>query len=399
MGHAENIPDRTLSFCRERIAVHLDSIWKRDDRMSSSSTDCRAGRLRQNALLVCIFGAMFLPFTGDSLASQSDPEAIFNQAVDSYRQNQFTAALQKFQQVSGPHAQEAQQYIQKMKVYREAIDVAKSEIDRSPNELDADSLDYAIQRLEQAIQIKPDGPWDPNGLLARARDLRTQVEKKNGERGKSLDIDFCAKSVAAAEQHHYAEAAHFICTVANDNPGYQCGGDDAVHLCQVDNELAKIDKNASAQTSARSENTPPRPDRDTTYTDAIAAGEKFAHDGLYEQARASFLRAASIKSDGPGAPQNQASIMELFLGLDRFYSGDYASAIQALKDCSQSAALKQPLVHFYLGASELARFLVSGSEDDALHQNALNDLKMAKQAGFKATEDISPKILRVYNDL
>lgn len=407
--------------------------------MSSSPN---ADRLRQGALAACALGAIFLTCIA---VAQSDPEAVFNQAVDAYKHNQFTLAVQQFQQVSGAHTQEAQQYIQKMKTYREAIDVAKSEIDRSPGERDANSLDYAIQRLEQAIQIKPDGPWDPNGLLSRARDLRAQFEKKNGERGNSLAIDLCAKSVSAAEEHRYTEAAHFICAVANDNPGYQCGGDDAIHLCQVDRELAKIEVTKTEATKA--EKSPSLPttagaapavhspsldnaiaaydkndfekaqplfqhvdansksiadaylDKISRYNDALSNGEKLGHEGEYDRARASFLSAAGIKPDGPGDPQSRASSMELFLGVDRFYSGDYISAIQALKDCSQSNVRQQPLIHFYLGASELARFFVTGAEDNALHQNALNDFKVAKQGGFKAVEDISPKILRVYNDL
>jgi tetratricopeptide (TPR) repeat protein len=371
------------------------------------------------------------------LAAQTDQESLFNQAVDAYNQNQFTQALQKFQQVTGPHAQDAQQYIQKMKAYREAIDVAKSEIDRSPDERDANSLDYAIQRLQQAIQIKPDGPWDPNGLLAKARDLRAQFEKKNAERSKALGADFCAKSVAAAGQHHYGEAAHFICAVANENPGYQCAGDEAVHLCQVDTELAKIDKTPAAPTVPAANDRPVRSpaldkavaaynknefeqahrlfqqadagsksvadsylEKISRYNDAWAAAQKLAADGQYEQARASFLTAANIKPDGPGDPQGHAVSMELFSGLDHFYSGDYIAAIQALEDCARTNTQKQSLARFYLGASELARFFVTGSEDGTLQQNALNDLKLAKQSGFKANDqDLPPKILKVYNDL
>jgi tetratricopeptide (TPR) repeat protein len=372
-----------------------------------------------------------------ALAQQADQDSVFNQAVDAYKQNQFTQAIQKFQQVTNSHTQEAQQYIQKMKAYREAIDVAKSAIDRSPDERDANSLDYAIQRLEQAIEIKPDGPWDPNGLLAKARDLRAQFEKKNADRNKSLDADFCTKATAAAEEHHYTEAARFICAVANDNPGYQCGGDEAVHLCQVNTELAKIDKSSSAPNApADGEVATHSPSLDkaiaayekndldearrlfqqldgnpkslaenylekiSRYNDAMATGEKLARNSQYEQARASYLSAASIKSDGPGDPQKHASTMELFLGLDQFYSGDYASAIPSLQDCVQTSTQKQSLVRFYLGASELARFFVTGSEDATLHQNALNDLKLAKQAGFKVTDqDVSPKIMKVYNDI
>ena len=92
--------------------------------------------------------------------------------------------------------------------------------------------------------------------------------------------------------------------------------------------------------------------------------------------------------------------MELFLGLDQFYSGDYESAIQRLQECARTGTQKQPLILFYLGASKLARFFVTGSEDSILRQDALNDLKQAKQAGFKITgEDVSPKILQAYKAL
>ena len=89
----------------------------------------------------------------------------------------------------------------------------------------------------------------------------------------------------------------------------------------------------------------------------------------------------------------------MLLALDQFYSGDYASATQYLEACAKANAGKPALVHFYLGASKLGKFLVSGSADDALHQDALNELKQAKQDGFKPTSDVSPKILDAYKGL
>src|SRR5580693_9355738 len=100
-----------------------------------------------------------------------------DQDVDAYNKNQFLQALEKFQQISGPHTQEAQQYTGKMKSYQEAMQLAKGIMDRSPDERDATSLEYAIQQFQRAIQIKPDGPWQPADQLAKARDLKAQVEK------------------------------------------------------------------------------------------------------------------------------------------------------------------------------------------------------------------------------
>ena len=368
---------------------------------------------------------------------QNDSEALFNEAVDAYNHNLFTQALSKFQQVSGTHSAEAQQYINKIKSYQSAVEVAKSAIERKSDEQDVKNLEYAIHQLQIAISIKSDGPYNVNALLSQARDLKAQVEKQRGDRSKTMDSDYCAKALDAIQNHHYKIAAQFICAVANDNPGYTCGKDEAVHMCTLSNDLAKMDKSgtepvieASAPAATRTtsldkartaydkndfEHARPlfqraegesKPEADqyldkiARYTDAMSNADKLGRDAKYDQARTAYLAAAQIKPDGPGDPQNGAARMELFLGLDQFYSGDYASAIQHLQNCVHNGTQKQPLVHFYLGASELARFYVTGSEDTSLRQDAMNDLKQAKQAGFKvAGQDVSPKILQAYKDL
>ena len=396
---------------------------------------------------------------------QSNQDALFNQAVDAYNSNQFPQALQKFQQVTGPRAPDAQQYIKKMRAFLEAMQLAKGIMDRSPDERDANSLEFAIQQYEIAIKIKPDGPFQPADQLAKARALKAQFTKAHAASSNAMDMEFCAKALAAAQQHRYKEAAQLSCAVANDNPGYACGGDEAVHMCQVNTDLAKLDKNSLDKNSlvktppekiapeksapsktpavATAPSAPPAPpaapahsdsfdkakaaydandfvharslfqrvdansktaaadylDKISRYTDAVSTGEKLSRASQYDPARSAFLVAAAIKPDGPGDPQNRASAMELFLGLDQFYSGDYDSAIKNLQDCARTGTQKPPLVRFYLGASKLARFFVTGAEDTTLHQEALNDLKQAKQAGFQPTPDVSPKILQVYKDL
>ncbi|HET6175518.1 MAG TPA: hypothetical protein VFE61_01210 [Candidatus Sulfotelmatobacter sp.] len=370
------------------------------------------------------------------LSPQGDPETLFNQGVAAYNQNQFPQALEKFQKVSGPHAQEAQQYINKMKAYQDAMEVAKSAMDRSPDEQDANNLAFAIQQYEKAIKIKADGPWNPNEKLAKARDMKTAVENAHAAASKAMDTEFCAKALAASQEHHYKEAAQYSCAVANDNPGYSCGGDEAVHVCQLNTDMAKMQGTAKIPSGTQPESVASstgldkgqaaynsndferartllqrvdpgsKPaateflDKISRYTDAVANGEKLARGSQYDAARTAFLSAAAIKADGPGDPRNRAATMELFQGLDQFYAGDYPSAIQHLQSCAQAGTQKQPLIHFYLGASELAKFFVTGGEDATLHQEALNDLKLAKQAGFKTTgQDVSPKILQVYKDL
>jgi len=133
---------------------------------------------------------------------------------------------------------------------------------------------------------------------------------------------------------------------------------------------------------------------------ALTQGEALNRESKYNEAGAAFRNAANIKADGPGSPQTQILSMELLQGMDQFYSGDYTSATQHLETYASESTERQPLAHFYLGASKLARFFLTGSEDASLRQEALNDLKVAKQAGFKITgQDVSPKILQVYKEL
>jgi len=386
--------------------------------------------------------ALFTAISAWARPPQSSQDALFNQAVDAYNHNQFSEAIEKFKQVSGAHAQEAQQYIAKMKAYREAMEVANSVMARSPDERDANSLTYAILQYQKAIGIKPDGPWQPAEQLAKARAMKVEVERAHAAISQTMDSQFCAKALAAAQQKYYKEAAELSCAVANDNPAYSCGGDEAVHLCQLNTDMAKLEPTENPEPPVKPKpSAQPAPearssgldkakaayesndfphartllqhvepqfkpaaveflDKISRFNSAMANGEKLNRAGQYDAARDAFLSAASIKVDGPGDPRGRASMMLVLLGVDHFYSGDYSSAIQQLQECTHSDPQKQPLIRFYLGASELARFFVTGGEDSNLHQEALNDLKQAKQGGFQVTgHDVSPKILQVYQDI
>ena len=391
------------------------------------------------ALVQVFFCLSFAAFAAP--VPQSVPDTQFNQAVEAYQQNQFAAATEKFRQVSGAHALEAQQYIVKIKAYTDAMQVAKSTLQRTADELDVRSVEYAIQQLQAAIRIKPDGPWQPQQQLAKARQLRDELAKKHAQNSEVADVRFCNEALSAAKENHYKQAAQFSCLLADDNPGYQCGGDEAVHLCETNTELAKLgkgtpetgDKSASKVQAAAGSNSGALDkarvafesndferarglfqrvrgeakvtadeflDKIARYDDSLTNGERLSRAGQYEQARSAFLTAAGIKANGPGNPQGRASRMELLLALDRFYSGDYISAAHHLQSCAATETGKQPLIHFYLGASKLGQFFVTGSGNSALQQEALKELKLAKQAGYAPSgQDLSPRIRQVYENL
>jgi tetratricopeptide (TPR) repeat protein len=370
---------------------------------------------------------------------QSNPDDLYAQAVKDYTQNHLTEALAEFKKVTGTHGQEAQEYATKIKAYIDAMGVAKGIVDRSPDERDVSSLDFAIQKYQEAIKIKPDGPWQPAQQLEKAQALKAQVVQQEKARAKSMDADLCTKALAAAKEHSYREAASYSCPLANDDPGYSCGGDEAVHMCDQMTELGKTEnavepippsppqpaassvssgalqkaedaynKNDFQHARTQFQNVPREFKtaaeeylaKMSRYQDSMTLGEKFRRDFKYEDARAAFRNAASIKPDGPGDPQNQLLLLDLTQGVDQFYSGDYAGAEQHLDTYTRANMDKQPLAHFYLGASRLARFFITGGEDLNLRQQAMNDLKTAKQSGFKITgQDVSPKIMQAYQDL
>ena len=395
-------------------------------------------------LLTRIAALLALTVLSVVCCAQADLDQLFSQAVQDYTQNRFSDASAKFAKVEGSHAQEAQQYLAKINAYKDAMSVAKGIMGRSADELDSSSIDFAIQKYEDAIKIKSDGPWHPADELEKAKSTKAQLEQKRAASSQAMDRDFCQKAVGAKEEHHFKEAASYACPLANDNPAYSCGGDEAVHLCQQMTELAKLDTRsgtkidskapagaASPRLPAPGDNvldqaqaaydsndfprarilfglTPEevRPvaneflDKMSRYQDSVAQAEKLSKSGQYEEARNAYANAMNIKPDGPGDPHAKALLMELAEGLDQFYSGDYASASQHLDAYARASGEKQTLAHFYLGASKLARFFLTGSQDAGLRQDALNDFKIAKQAGFKAdAQDVSPKLLQAYKDL
>jgi hypothetical protein len=326
------------------------------------------------------------------------------------------------------------------------------------DELDLKTVESAIQEYEKAIGIKSDGPGSPKRKLEGAQGMLRTIKKT-----------LCNNALKAARSNHYGEAANDSCMVADQDPTYVCGGDEAGKLCKqftissIPGAGPATPAPAPAPTPAPTRTTPPpstqtaaptqtatpaptpapapkQPtgahfamlqeaeaaydgndfqgartvlksipadpvakdylDKISQYQSYIAQAKLLSKDSKYEEARAAYEGATSIKPNGPGNPRAGALQMELLEGLDQFYSGDYAGATQHLEDYSQNKGEKQALAHFYLGASELARYFLGGKEDAKLQQDALNDLRDAKQAGFNAdSQEVSPIILQAYRNL
>ena len=355
---------------------------------------------------------------------QNEPEELYNQAVQAYNQNRLSDARTLFERIKGAHGDEANKYILKIKSYIDVMQVADSIMRRSPDELDVENLDFAIKEYQEAIAIKSDGPWKPKEKLEQAVALRAKVTQKTGDRDRAL----CQKAVDAVSARNYKLAEHLSCLLANDTPAYSCNGDEAVLMCEQMRDLAKIkpdtgserktgaldkaiaayNKNdfklaqSSFQRVSDAEKTTASEylDKITHYQAAMEQAEKAAHENKYDEARAAYKDAVNIKPDGPGNPAGQAVLMDLQQGVDEFYSGSYTEADQHLSVYLKKNGDRADLASFYMGASKLARFFISGANDKALREQAMNDFRVAKKAGFHAQgQEVSPKILKAYEDV
>ena len=400
--------------------------------------------MRRNLAVTVLLGIATVPLARPTPAlgyqnAQNEQEDLFNQALQAYNQNRLSDARTLFERVRGVHGEEANKYVVKIKAYIDAMQVADSIVRRSPDELDAENLDFAIKEYQEAISIKGDGPWNPQQKLEKANALRAKAVQHSRSIAENRDKEFCQKALDASHARHYKQAELFSCPLANDNPAYLCGGDEAVHMCQEMRDLAKL--NQGKEEPAGPETDPkPTTDRGTAvdkaksaydnndfkraralfqhvssedkpiaaeyvdkmdrYETAMQQAEKASRELKYQEARAAYQDAATIKQDGPGGPAQRAPLMNLQQGIDEFYSGNYSQADQQLEAYANESSERAELARFYLGASKLARFFVDGARDGALREQALNDLRVAKKAGFQPNlQEVSPKILKAYEEL
>lgn len=378
-------------------------------------------------------------------SGQSQQDDLYAQAVTAYNQNRFTDAKTLFESVHGNHAEDAKRYLENIKKYRDAMDLAKGAMSRNPDELDADTLDFAISKCEEAIAIKADGPYKPQEMLQKAKSLRASLTQQSGAKTQIRDKDLCQQALTFSRAHRYREAELAACALANDSAAYSCGGDEATNLCQ---EMRDLSRSGGSQVARRSEPTGDETspgstagaEGASTYDKAVAAFEQNDFEGAkklfrrvsgsdkanasayldkierytraitqatkavsaskLDEARELYHEAAQIKADGPGNPQQEAAMLDLRQGVTEFYEGNYADADRHLAAYASESNQKSELAHFYLGASKMSEYFLAGSQNPVLRDEAVNDFRVAKKAGFPATDlDVSPKILKAYEQV
>jgi hypothetical protein len=98
---------------------------------------------------------------------------------------------------------------------------------------------------------------------------------------------------------------------------------------------------------------------------------------------------------------SEADVM-LAKGIREYYQGLFEKAEVHITDYLDVNGSKTALSNFYLGASKMTRYYLSGEKDAGLKRDAEAAFRLAKQtSGFKAPGEtyLSPKILKAYNDV
>lgn len=284
----------------------------------------------------------------------------FDEAIQAYNSNNFSSARTLFQQVAGKRQGEAQSYVQKMQQYEQAM----NEGDRLAAANDARK---AIISYTDAANLKGDGPGDPRGRISRMQQI---LASQSQPAPQQAPPPVQAKPVPVAPV-----------TAAIKDTGKKI-------------DVAKLLREAEAAK-----------DRG----EIVAARGKYlailAQDAGNAQAR---IALESLKSVNTGASSGQKAGSEadvmLAKGIGEFYQRLYERSEVHISDYLDINGSKTALALFYRGASKLTRYYLAGEGEGQknLLAAAKKDLSAAKKtAGFKAPGEqyVSPKILKVYNDL
>lgn len=288
--------------------------------------------------------------------SSTDAEsARFEQGSQAYQRNDFAAAKTALGQITGKRAREAQALLANINRYEQAMSAGDNAAAANPRQASAS--------YSEAADIKPDGPGDPRGKIAR---LQAQLAAA------------AAPTPAATSAAPPAAAASKMPTAVT-----------AVKESRPVADVAKLMREAQvAQGKGQS---------------GLASGKYLAilaADPGNAAARAA-LNTLSSKSSTRQAAGSEADVM-LAKAIREFYIGSYEEAEVHIKDYLAANGSKVGLSNFYLAAIRLTRYYLAGeSGDKRLLADAREAFLTAKiTPGFRPPDDkvISPKILKAYNE-
>ncbi len=302
----------------------------------------------------------------ESQAADAVQNQKFDQAEQAYSRNDFGAAKSLFSQVTGRRGSDAQAMLNKIKQYEQAM---------AEGDTLARAKNYrgALNSYTEAQKLKSDGPGDPGGKISQMQTAMASVERPSPT----------PTPVATAQPPPPPQKPVVVATAIKE-PTFQV--DTAKLLREA--EQARKKGNIGA---ARGK-----------YLAVLAA------DKNNSQAQAALDDLAREAAKQPVETQQQqtagseADIM-LAKGIGEFYTGNFDDAEFDIKYYMRVNGSKTALGNFYLGVLKLTRYYLNGEQpgDRKLMSDAEIAFKAAKKTpGFRAPERmVSPKILKVYNDL
>jgi hypothetical protein len=291
----------------------------------------------------------------------------FEQAVQAFNRNDFNGARGLFSQVtSGSRAGDAQNYLNRMKQYESAM--AEGERLAAAKNYKAAQGSY-----NEAATLKGDGPGNP-------RDKANQMASLGS--GSTT-----AAPVTTATAHPPVTT-----TSTNTAPPITRA---PVALAVKEPSKPKVDVGKLLAEAEAAKAKGDIASAKSKYIAVLAADERNA------QARVGLETLP--KETGP-APQKASSEADVMLakGIREYYQGLFEKAETHISDYLDVNGSKTGLSHFYMGASKLTRFYLSGERDAGLKRDADAAFRLAKKtAGFKPPGEsfLSPKILKAYQDV
>lgn len=417
------------------LLVAAPAFASKDDDYKAAQAAASAGRAEEAARLFCQLdpgfkdaGMMCGIMKKEAQKEVQKNEDRFQEGLKAFNEKRYDDARQKFQNVrTGPRAEEAKQYI---------TGKIPAAIAAQERESTAGVESAASQKFDQAIQA-----YNRNDFNGARSLFQSVTGGKKGEADNYLnrmkqfesamaegDRLSAAKNYKAA-QGSYNEAA----TLKGDGPGNP--RDKASHMASLGSGSTTTPPVITATTTTKpppvtTTTTPPitrapvvaavkepsKPKVDVgrllaeaeaakANGDIASAKSKYiavlAADEKNVQAKVGLERLPKETGPTERKASSEADVM-LAKGIREYYQGLFEKAEVHIDDYLNVNGSKTGLSHFYMGASKLTRFYLSGERDSGLKRDAEAAFRLAKQtAGFKPPGEsfVSPKILKVYQDV
>jgi hypothetical protein len=288
---------------------------------------------------------------------QQKEEALFNQGVQLFNQNQFDDARQKFDQTTKLKGLKNWRYHDEALKYIKQID--------------------ARQGDEQAFQ---DGvKLFNNGKFTEAQARLSPLAQGNGP--------------------HAAEARGYLAKIAdaqkkqNSDQQIRQAYDDGVRLYKSgDSTNAYLDFEKVAKAGG------PNAAKAQDYIAKIEAKQK--KDNAQQQSQVASNQTPKPPPPKPNENPTPVSDQSLRAGLRAYFAGDFDAADRNLSDYLGQNGPKQALAYFFRGAARSSRFFLSGEKESHEKELAVADFQSVKshdQTFQPPNQYVPPKILALYS--